>query len=214
MRPLTVGSDVWRISAAAPGDVVRVDSWTFAVLEVAQQFHRESGGMFDPCRPIRSGRLGDLELLAPDGVVCRAPVALDLGGIAKGFAVDRAIDALKRHGCTRGVVNAGGDLRCFGPAPFRVLLRPPKSGGEEALRLDLADCALAVSADRSETSPSEHVGYYVGTTGEPAEGRWTAVTAPDAVVADAMCKCAMLGPSHMVSELLRVHGARLVRAAS
>ena len=48
---------------------------------------------------------------------------LDLGGIAKGFAVDQAIHALRRGGCTEAIVNAGGDLRRFGRAPHPIYLR-------------------------------------------------------------------------------------------
>ena len=48
---------------------------------------------------------------------------LDLGGIAKGFAVDQAIHALRRGGCTEAIVNAGGDLRRFGREPHPIYLR-------------------------------------------------------------------------------------------
>ncbi len=206
MRPSTVGSDVWRISAAAPGKHLQIDAWTYAVLELAHRVHGDSGGVFDPCRPTKPGRLTDLELRAPDAVVCRAPVALDLGGIAKGFAVDRAIDELRRHGCASGFVNAGGDLRCFGPRTRRVLL----DRAEGALEIDVADAALAVSAPRSKRSPKEHVGYYVGTTRESVAGHWTAVIAPEAATADALCKCAMLTPPPAAAALLALHRARLV----
>src|SRR5512143_234067 len=210
MRPRTVGSDVWRISAAQPGDALPLDPWTYAVLATARRLHDDSGGMFDPCRPTQPGRLSDLDLLPPNSIVCRVPVALDLGGIAKGFAVDRAIDELRRHGCTRGLVNAGGDMRCFGSGPHTVLLRRDDQDSTQSLRLELLENALAVSAPRSASSPSEHVGYYIGTTGEVADGYWTAVTAPEAVVADALCKCAMLSTPDVATRLLLAHGARLV----
>jgi FAD:protein FMN transferase len=45
-----------------------------------------------------------------DHIRFRRRVIVDLGGIAKGFAVDRAIEALKDHGVAAGIVNAGGDL--------------------------------------------------------------------------------------------------------
>ena len=48
---------------------------------------------------------------------------LDLGGIAKGFAVDQAIHALRRGGCSEAIVNAGGDLRRFGRTPHPIYLR-------------------------------------------------------------------------------------------
>jgi thiamine biosynthesis lipoprotein len=211
MRPLTAGSDVARISSAAPGETLPIDAWTYAVLERARAFHGASRGLFDPCRPTQPGRLGDLELLPPDRVVCRAPVALDLGGIAKGFAVDRAIDELKRHRCTRGIVNAGGDLRWFGTGTHTVVLRRETPHATESLRIELAEGALAVSAPRSSASPREHVGYYLGTSGEPATGRWTAVIAAEATLADALVKCVMLGTPRDAAELLARYGARMVQ---
>jgi thiamine biosynthesis lipoprotein len=215
MRPGTAGSDVWRISAARPGSLVRVDPWTLTVLELSKDLQRDSAGVFDPCRPIRPGRLIDLELLPPDGVRCHAPVALDLGGIAKGFAVDRAVDELARHGCAGGIVNAGGDLCCFGTRTRAVWLRTGEArlaGTREALRIEIQGCAFAVSDARSGTSPREHVGYYVGATGAPVVGHWTAVIAPEAILADALCKCVMLAPPPTASALLAAHRARLVRA--
>lgn len=206
MRPDTAGSDVRRISAATPGARIRVDPWTYAVLELARRLHADSGGVFDPCRPTAPGRLTDLELHAPNVAVCRASVALDLGGIAKGFAVDRAIDELLRKGCVNALVNAGGDLRCFGPRTRRIRVERRTA----ALEVDVADVALAVSAPRSERSPKEHVGYYIGTTREAAPGRWTAVLAADAAVADALCKCVMLSAPAAATKLLALHHARLV----
>jgi thiamine biosynthesis lipoprotein len=228
MHPGTLGSDVQRISAAASGGVVQVDPWTFAVLALAQRLHRESAGVFDPCLPRRPGRVSDLVLLAPDAVRCGAPVALDLGGIAKGFAVDRAIDRLQQHGCTNGFVNAGGDLRCFGALHHKIFLSQrfapslaaeaaasdPGSAPRESLQIDVVNSALAVSGPRSAGSPSEHLGYYDGATRETVVGRWAAVIANEAAVADALCKCVMLGSRDVTTRLLATHGARLVAARS
>ena len=212
MRPATVGSDVQRVSQARAGEAVRVDAWTHEVLKLAADLSRESGGVFDPCRPTKPGRMRDLELGEPGVVVCRAPVALDLGGIAKGFAVDRAIDELAAHGCTAGLVNAGGDLRVFGGRPRAVLARG-ESAAAGGLQIELADGALAVSAPRSASSPAEHVGYYVGTSGVSVVGCWVAITAPEAAVADALAKCAMLAPPELVAALLLRRRARAITAA-
>jgi len=54
-------------------------------------------------------------------------VCLDLGGIAKGFAVDKAVEVLKSNGITSASVNAGGDLRVFGSLPKPVQIRDPKN---------------------------------------------------------------------------------------
>jgi thiamine biosynthesis lipoprotein len=71
-------------------------------------------------------------------------VQLDFGGIAKGYAVDLAVAALRKRGIDSGIVNAGGDLRAFGrhgDRPWRVAIRKPGGGaigtveveGDEAL---------------------------------------------------------------------------------
>ena len=63
-----------------------------------------------------------IELLPENAVRFRYPdVRIDLGGIAKGFAVDRALEALRGFGISSGMVNAGGDLAAFGPDPQRSI---------------------------------------------------------------------------------------------
>jgi thiamine biosynthesis lipoprotein len=203
MRPASPGSDVQRLCAAQPGERVRVHGWTSQVLHLACELHHASGGAFDPCRPLQRGRLRDLEL-SEDAVLCRAPVALDLGGIAKGFAVDLAIEALVARGCTAGLVNAGGDLRVFGDRVGPLAART----GPATWTLPLTNAALAVSGPRGPGAPAEHCGYYRGTDGQSVRGRWVAVTARDCAVADALCKCAMLADGEELDTLLAVYQAR------
>lgn len=204
MRPASTGSDVHRINEAAPGQRIPVDDWTHEVLALAAEIHRTSAGTFDPCRPVAPGRMSDVELGGDGTVICRKPVALDLGGIAKGFAVDRAVDALMAHGCVSGLVNAGGDLRVFGPSPRTVLVRTAHA----AFEVELADRALSVSGPKTAASPAEHCGYYRGSDGETVAGRWVAITARRSAVSDALCKCAMLEEDAELDALLARHGAR------
>jgi thiamine biosynthesis lipoprotein len=70
-----------------------------------------------------------LEFAGGSRVRLAAPLTLDLGGIAKGYAVDRAMAVLRRAGVRRGVVNAGGDLRVFGDAAVPVQVRHPGQPG-------------------------------------------------------------------------------------
>ena len=202
----TSGSDLRRLRSARIGEPVDVDSWTHEILRTCRELHAESGGIFDPCLPAWPGRMRDIEIEEGRARIAkRADVALDLGGIAKGFAVDRAIEALRSLGCGSGLVNAGGDARAFGPPPREILLRLP-FGRAYALRL--GDEAVAVSEPKSERSPAEHRGFYRGDTGEPVAGRWVAVTAPTATLADGLSKCAVLCPPEAASALLARHGAR------
>jgi thiamine biosynthesis lipoprotein len=76
-------------------------------------------------------------------------VRLDLGSIAKGFGVDRAVAALRRHGVEQGLVVAGGDLYALGTAPdgepWTIGIQSPTDDRAIAGTLRLADRAVATS---------------------------------------------------------------------
>jgi FAD:protein FMN transferase len=100
----------------------------------------------------------DVEL-TPRDVFFRQPLVLDFGGIAKGYAVDCAVNALRAHGITSGRVNAGGDLRVFGSGSEPIHVR---TGGPQGIVVPLAeigDGAVATSA-------------YGGSRRRTAERRW------------------------------------------
>ena len=213
MHPTALGSDVARVCAAPLGESVAIDEWTHAVLALAQALHRSTDGVFDPCTPDRPGRMSDLDLATRNAVTCRANVAIDLGGIAKGFAVDRAIEALCARGCSAGLVNAGGDVRVFGRTPSVMTVR---SADDAVVNIEISNSALAVSGPRTAASPSEHRGFYRRSTGDApdtaANGHFVAVTAAEAVVADALTKCVMLCSHTLADEVLARHGARRIDA--
>jgi thiamine biosynthesis lipoprotein len=77
--------------------------------------------------------------------------AIDLGGIAKGYGVDRAADALRHQGIARGIVNVGGDLYAIGRSedgdPWRVGIRSPTDPDGLMGTLEVADAAVATSGD-------------------------------------------------------------------
>ena len=121
-------SDLGRINRLAHRAPVAVDPWTREVLVLALDVHEASGGLFD-CgaapQPVERGRLpatgaapvgstlANLNFTSDGRVACSAPTRLDLGGIAKGFAVHRAAAAhLRARGRGRGGA-PGGDLRNF-----------------------------------------------------------------------------------------------------
>lgn len=208
MHPTREGSDLTAIAAAAVGEPVTVHGWTFEVLALAKRLWESSGGVFDPCLPDRPGRLSDLELLAPNFARrCGPELHIDLGGIAKGFAIDRIVEALQAGGCTSGLVNAGGDIRVFGPHTWQVHIR---ASGIPESAVTLKDEALAVSEPKSLSSPSEHQGYYSRITGKTVAGRLVAICARSAAVADALTKCAILSSTADLERLLSEYGARSV----
>jgi thiamine biosynthesis lipoprotein len=82
-----------------------------------------------------------MDLAPPHRVIAHLPLRLDLGGIAKGYAVDRALAALRAAGCRRGLVNAGGDLAVFGADGHCVVIR---NHGRDSI-VELNNAALATS---------------------------------------------------------------------
>jgi FAD:protein FMN transferase len=80
----------------------------------------------------------------------RPGMRIDLGGIAKGYSVDRGIEILQKQGITRAMVNAGGDTRIIGDRfgkPWVVGVRDPDHEGKVFLRLPLTDAAFSTSGD-------------------------------------------------------------------
>ena len=207
MHPERAGSDIALLSDCKPPTVLAVDPWTWEVLELCQEIHRVSRGAFDPCLHVAPGRVTDIELLDGFRVRTRAAVRVDLGGVAKGYAVDRALESLRTAGCSAGLVNAGGDLAVFG-ARSRTLYCDTACGTPVAV--ELKDAALATSDTENPTRPAQHRGYYHGLHGEaPMEGRVT-VTAPRAAVADALTKCLLAAAGVPREAMLEPFGARQV----
>jgi FAD:protein FMN transferase len=207
MHPTAARSDLVRIAEASGGALLSVHPWTFEVLSLSLRLWQSSGGHFDPCIPASPASVGDLQLVEPASV--RVPprsAVLDLGGIAKGFAIDRAVEALIEDGCSAGLVNAGGDMRAFGPQPYEIELRIPGS----SRRLQLASCALAVSAPKTARSPSGHRGFYSRVAGAELSGHAVGVLAPGAAAADALTKCALTCPSDVLRRLLDEFAASLL----
>lgn len=154
-------SELSRLNREAVSEAVTVSPETFAVLRLADRMATESGGTFDytlaptlarwgllpsALRRENAGDWRDVVLLRHRQVRFLRPLALDLGGIAKGFAVDTAIQVLIEHGVESAVVNAGGDLRVFGPQPSTIHLRHPARPQAFAWTLSLRHAALATSS--------------------------------------------------------------------
>lgn len=158
-------SDVGRLNGAKAGRAVSIDEWTYEVLQQAQHFAEMSAGCFDVTiaptlvkwgflprshrsRPPGVANYRKIELLDKGRVrFSEEGVMIDLGGIAKGFAVDKAIGELKQ--CVdvdSALVNAGGDLRAFGSHDYPVAIRHPRLVNKPFEQITLRDGALATSA--------------------------------------------------------------------
>lgn len=157
--------------AAASG----LHRWTQQVLAAAADLRIRSGGAFDAA----CGGSG-----------------IDLSGIAKGFAVDRAIDTLKAAGIARGIVNAGGDLAVFGDHEVPVGVRDPTEPGRLAAIVRLGNTAFASSARPLDPATRKPASTCTGAS----------VRAPSCLIADALTKVVGVSGEAAVP-LLREMGA-------
>jgi thiamine biosynthesis lipoprotein len=179
-------SDVGRFNAAPAGAVVPVSRATARVLRAAAALARESGGLFD----VTQGTAPAGWALEEHGGGARlrkrtAEVRLDLGGIAKGYAVDRAFSALAA-GVGRGGacwVNAGGDLRVHGVS-VPVHLRDERRGGA---RPWIALHAGALATSRFGPGARSRLAG-----GAPGVERHVSVASPRCLWSDALTKVVAL----------------------
>lgn len=131
-----------------------------------------------------------------------AGTRLGLGGIAKGYGVDRAMTVLMDHGIKNGVVNAGGDLKALGTKfgePWRIAITHPRKGHKPVAVVPLSNICLVTSGDYERFFMVNGKRYHHildPRTGRPATGCISAtVLAPDAAFADALATAmVVLGP--------------------
>jgi thiamine biosynthesis lipoprotein len=201
-------SDVTRMNRHASHQSVKVHPWTWCVLKCAQEFSSRSNGVFDITiapelvkldflptlhNPFEaSGRWKDIVLEDECVVRFRRRVIIDLGGIAKGFAVDRAVETLKGNGVAGGVVNAGGDLRILGAASQFVHVRHPAEPMRIAGTVRLRDGAMASSG--IYFGCRRFRGQYMGPLVNGRSRQFArellsvSVAAPECMIADALTK--------------------------
>lgn len=226
-------SDVRAIARARAGDVVRVSIDTFQTLLLAREIERDSRGSFNPTIapelvargllpapdervqiPTPTTLATSIALESADTVRIIAPVWIDLGGIAKGYAVDAAVAALEAAGVAEGVVNAGGDLRVFGANRHTLALRLPSSPTESIKVAELHGLSCATSGGywHDMVNPSltgTHPAIVGPQAGEASRTLSVSVIAHRCAVADALTKVLWLrGHDDPVSaKLLAQHHA-------
>jgi thiamine biosynthesis lipoprotein len=221
-------SDLGRISRASAGQTLHVDPHTVRVLMAAQHWSRRSRRAFDPVRagsrlaqagarpglnwgPAHGEGLNELIFEGEDAVRLLRPLAIDLGGMAKGYAVDQALAVLQSHGVQRARVNAGGDVGLLGSHPQRLCIRHAGADLRDGLqlrqRLHCGGLATSVA--------DAHLAGFVATGGvrRPA-WRSASVWAGNCMTADMFTKWA-LQASPLCPELrsaLRSQNARMWRS--
>ncbi len=203
-------SDISRINRQPCHTPLSVDPHTWTVLHTAQLLSTASNGLFDVTIAPRLVKLGFLPsgkpaegasypgnwrhigLLPEHRVVLSQPLQIDLSGIAKGYAVDQAIAALRQAGARTGHVNAGGDLRIFGTEAHTIHVRHPLEPTRLIPLLQLQDGAVATSA--GYYNRRQHNGRDIMPIIHPDNGmacssdRSVSVLAPSCMLADALTK--------------------------
>ena len=174
MSPYKTGSELYRLNKWAADYPVRVGDELFSLIERAQQISELSDGAFDitfasvghmynyrrqihPSEEEIKAKLAAIDyhhiILNPENRTVhfsRPGVTIDLGGIAKGYAVDNSIEILARCGATNALVSAGGDSRILGDKggrPWMMGIQHPRKREEVALVLPLSDTAISTSGD-------------------------------------------------------------------
>lgn len=120
-------------------------------------------------------------------------MSLDWGGIAKGYGIDLAARALKESGITKGFINAGGDLYCWGENPtgslWKIGIKHPRKEGFIGV-LEIQDMGAATAGDYQRFFILEGIRYhhiFNPKTGYPAQGKQSVtIVGPEALLCDAL----------------------------
>ena len=203
------------INRAAGKEAVRVEIEVRDLLARAQQAAAITGGAFDitigpmidawgigtdhqnvpaesVLRALRPAVNAALLTLTDDrAALQQAGMSIDLGGIAKGYAIDRAILTLQQHGIQQALVNAGGDIRCLGARPdgnpWRVGIQHPRQEGLLGV-LEVETRAVATSGDYERYFMQDGIRYhhiFDPRTGQPVRDcQSVTILAPTAEIAD------------------------------
>lgn len=222
-------SDIYKINANARRKPVQVSEDTMAMLEKSNRFADLSGGAFD----ITIGPVVDLwgfqqnerhipsdeELRTKQALVDYRQIvldreqktvflpqngmALDLGGIAKGYATDMAVKKLRQLGVTSAMINAGGNVYALGSKPdgslWRVGIQDPRDDQNIIAILSVEDAAVVSSGDYERYFSVDGVRYHHildPSTGKPANQMMsTTVVTSSATDADVLSTALfVLGP--------------------
>jgi thiamine biosynthesis lipoprotein len=158
-RPIGVSDDLWRVLARARelsersggafdvtiGPVVRL--WRSA----RRTKEMPSSDSLQRARSLVGYNLLRLDPEHHTVELLKSNMRLDLGGIAKGYAVDEAMRVLRQHGISRMMIEAGGNIGLGDPPPgkagWRIGVAPPDTRSQPREYLELAQCAVSTSGD-------------------------------------------------------------------
>jgi len=239
------GSDILRLNAAAGDHPVPVSSETREVLTIANQISEQTGGRFDVTFAALSGlwkfdyQDKDGSVPDPGEIAKRLPLInyrdlvvdksagtaflkrkgmrVNLGGIGKGYAVDRAAGILRSSGLRDFMIQAGGDMYVSGHRggrPWRLGIRDPRGPADRIFAaLDLTDGTFSTSGDYERFFFKDGVRYHHIldlSAGQPARlCRSVTLVTDRAVIADALAKGVfILGPDAGMALIERTPGVQ------
>lgn len=224
MSNYKVESDLSRVNAMAASNSVEVPTDLFRVLEASLRFYGLSAGAFDvtvaplvdlwkSCDTLPDSavidavrrRVGSSHLILDgDGGTVRyqkPELEVDLGAIGKGYAVDRSIEVLRRHGISSAVVDLGRTLYCLGPSTsggtWKVGIADPSDTDMVVGVVRIRDRAISTSGnyEAARLVEGRSVGHLIDPrTGYPVDNDVLSVTviADDATTADALSTAAFV----------------------
>jgi thiamine biosynthesis lipoprotein len=217
-------SDVSRLNRCGYVAPLHVHPWLYQVLSESIALSHDTEGAFDitlapklmksgllprhlPAQVLNeAARWADIQLLPNSTVAFRQPLAVDLGSIAKGFAVDKAMDYLSTLGLTGAMVNAGGDLRVAGQINSTVAMRDPRDPHRAGLPSVMLRPALASSPAyfvRGAGGLSRTASILHPRTGKPMRSNVSvSVFSKSCVEADALTKAVLLSPQALWNRLI------------
>jgi thiamine biosynthesis lipoprotein len=227
MSPFKPESELSRINREAAYGTVTISQEMFDLIRRSMAFSQSSGGAFDITfaavgrfYDYRNGvRPSDVQvaqalpafnyrhlLLDPERLTVRfahPEVQIDLGGIAKGYAVDNCVQSLQSRGVRAAMVSAGGDSRVFGlrdGRPWIIGIRDPRRPDGMIARLPLTDVAISTSGDYERYFDEDGVRHHhildPATGKSPAGVRAATIIGPDAVTTEGLSKSVFIKGVH------------------
>lgn len=239
MSPWIETSEVSRLSRSAGKEWIKVSPETLEVIQKSQKISKLSEGAFDitiapltglwrkarergiPPAPEEVKKILDLVnyknlLTQPERKVFlkKERMVIDPGGIAKGYAVDRAFEILTSLGYKNLIVNAGGDLRAGGlknHQPWSIGIQNPRSSEKIMATISMSDSAIATSGDYEKFFVFQGKRYHHildPKTGYPAdECQSVTILAKSAMTADGLATAVfVLGPEKGYALCQRLEG--------
>jgi thiamine biosynthesis lipoprotein len=238
MSPYKTSSELSRINRDAGKSAVPISAEMFSLLERAQAFSEISNGAFD-LSYAAVGRLYDYrqgkaptghELVKAQQAVgyryillnarqqtvyfAQPGMCIDLGGFAKGYAVDNATEILRVHGIQHAHISAGGDSRAIGDRrgrPWSIGVRDPRNPAKVIAVLPLEDTSISTSGDYERYFEKDGIRFHhlidPATGLSPQQVRSVTILGDDGLTTEAFSKCVFVLGVEKGMRLIESHGS-------